>query len=127
MQYEARGPNRTDQFCTAQYIIRTNILTNFNKDWTINVTFRVKNALPPDAHFHQEQTINMASRVLKTGFYYSNIYPYIKEKCPAPSRPYIIGTNLLTKFHDVWTINVATRVLTILKRKNAQPPDGHVF
>ncbi|KAH3813512.1 hypothetical protein DPMN_141973 [Dreissena polymorpha] len=27
-------------------------------------------------------------------------------------RPYIIGTNLLNKFHDDWTINVASRVLT---------------
>ncbi|KAH3771634.1 hypothetical protein DPMN_172960 [Dreissena polymorpha] len=32
--------------------------------------------------------------------------------------------NLLTKFHEDWTINVASRVLT---RKNAPPPGGHVF
>ncbi|KAH3839022.1 hypothetical protein DPMN_112443 [Dreissena polymorpha] len=37
---------------------------------------------------------------------------------------YIIGTNLLTKLHEDWKINVASRVLT---RKNAPPPDGHVF
>ncbi|KAH3809824.1 hypothetical protein DPMN_138204 [Dreissena polymorpha] len=36
----------------------------------------------------------------------------------------IIGTNLLTKFHDDRKINVASRVLT---RKNAPPPGGHVF
>ncbi|KAH3731241.1 hypothetical protein DPMN_057249 [Dreissena polymorpha] len=35
----------------------------------------------------------------------------------------IIGTNLLTKFHEDRKINVASRVLT---RKNA-PPGGHVF
>ncbi|KAH3869561.1 hypothetical protein DPMN_032730 [Dreissena polymorpha] len=37
---------------------------------------------------------------------------------------HIIGTNLLTKFHEDWKINVASRVLT---RKNAQPPGSHVF
>ncbi|KAH3854547.1 hypothetical protein DPMN_097090 [Dreissena polymorpha] len=37
---------------------------------------------------------------------------------------YFIGTNLLTKFHDDRTINVASRVLT---RKNAPPHGGHVF
>ncbi|KAH3877218.1 hypothetical protein DPMN_001080 [Dreissena polymorpha] len=36
----------------------------------------------------------------------------------------IIGTNLLTKFHEDWKINVASRVLT---RKNAPPPGSHVF
>ncbi|KAH3820395.1 hypothetical protein DPMN_122141 [Dreissena polymorpha] len=33
-------------------------------------------------------------------------------------------TNILTIFHQDWTINVASRVLT---RKNAPPPSGHVF
>ncbi|KAH3852607.1 hypothetical protein DPMN_095120 [Dreissena polymorpha] len=55
------------------------------------------------------------------------------EKCPAPGghvfKPTgiifelvrdIIGTHCLTKFHEDWTINVASRVL---KRKNAPPPD----
>ncbi|KAH3796650.1 hypothetical protein DPMN_150219 [Dreissena polymorpha] len=36
----------------------------------------------------------------------------------------IIETNLLTKFHDDQTINVASRVLT---RKNAEPTGSHVF
>ncbi|KAH3887318.1 hypothetical protein DPMN_011333 [Dreissena polymorpha] len=35
-----------------------------------------------------------------------------------------IETNLLTKFHEDWAINVASRVLT---RKNAPSPGGHVF
>ncbi|KAH3895440.1 hypothetical protein DPMN_019604 [Dreissena polymorpha] len=35
----------------------------------------------------------------------------------------IIGTNLLTKFHEYRKINVASRVLT---RKNAPPPGSHV-
>ncbi|KAH3871890.1 hypothetical protein DPMN_035105 [Dreissena polymorpha] len=33
-------------------------------------------------------------------------------------------TDLLTKFHENWTINVTSRVL---KMKNAPPPVGHVF
>ncbi|KAH3844332.1 hypothetical protein DPMN_086590 [Dreissena polymorpha] len=54
------------------------------------------------------------------------------EKCPPPGDNVfqatgtifelvqeLIGTNLLTKFHDDWTINMASRVLT---RKNATPP-----
>ncbi|KAH3749855.1 hypothetical protein DPMN_184370, partial [Dreissena polymorpha] len=36
----------------------------------------------------------------------------------------IIGTNLLTKFHEDLKINVASRVLT---RRNAPPPFSHVF
>ncbi|KAH3705493.1 hypothetical protein DPMN_080568 [Dreissena polymorpha] len=36
----------------------------------------------------------------------------------------MIKKNLLTKFHDDWTINVASRVLT---RKTSPPPGGHVF
>ncbi|KAH3893443.1 hypothetical protein DPMN_017590 [Dreissena polymorpha] len=39
-------------------------------------------------------------------------------------RKYIIGTNLLTKFHEDGKINVVSRLLT---RKNAPPPGGHVF
>ncbi|KAH3877552.1 hypothetical protein DPMN_001426 [Dreissena polymorpha] len=66
--------------------------------------------------FHEDRTINMASRVLT-----SNIW----KKCPAPWQTRfvfqanitifeliqgIIETNLLTKFHEDWTINVASRV-----------------
>ncbi|KAH3818784.1 hypothetical protein DPMN_120510 [Dreissena polymorpha] len=36
----------------------------------------------------------------------------------------IIGTNLLTKFHEDRKINVASSVFT---RKNALPPGSHVF
>ena len=43
----------------------------------------------------------------------------------------IIGTNLLTTFHEDQKINVASRVLTRFnyshKRKNAPPPGRHVF
>ncbi|KAH3783742.1 hypothetical protein DPMN_161686 [Dreissena polymorpha] len=71
---------------------------------------------------------------------------------PPPSRPYIIGTNLLTRFHEDSTINVAPSVKkkvqtklpenqetrkkdpqliqTIFElncQKTAPPPGGHVF
>ncbi|KAH3839435.1 hypothetical protein DPMN_112866 [Dreissena polymorpha] len=80
--------------------------------------------------FHDDRTINMASRVLT------------RKNATPPWWPYIIGTNHLTKFHDDRTINViyghikknapppdrkinvASRVLT---RKNAPPPGSHVF
>ncbi|KAH3891184.1 hypothetical protein DPMN_015273 [Dreissena polymorpha] len=43
----------------------------------------------------------------------------------------IIGTNLLSKFHEDGNINVASRVLTRIYyshiRKNTLPPGGHVF
>ncbi|KAH3872071.1 hypothetical protein DPMN_035284 [Dreissena polymorpha] len=70
-----------------KYIIRTNILTKFHEDWTFKLCHIRKNAHPPGGHFHKDQTINVAFREL-TG-----------------NKRYIIGTNLLTKFHDAWTIN----------------------
>ncbi|KAH3787810.1 hypothetical protein DPMN_165939 [Dreissena polymorpha] len=120
---------------TGSNIIGTNLLTKFHGDTKINVTSRVlkrKNAPPPWwpyiigmnllTKFHQ--TINVASRVL-TRFYYSHIKPY-KVKCPAPWQPcflskHIIETNLLTKFHEDWTINVASRELT---RQMLTPHNG---
>ncbi|KAH3700872.1 hypothetical protein DPMN_075853 [Dreissena polymorpha] len=70
--------------------------------------------------FHEDQTIKVASRVL-TRFYYSNIR---KNAPPLGSHVFqanitifeliqdIIETNLLTQFHEDWTINVASRELT---------------
>ncbi|KAH3736289.1 hypothetical protein DPMN_042852 [Dreissena polymorpha] len=83
----------------------------------------MKNAPPTGDHvfqatgtifelFHEDRTINMASRVLT------------RKNATPPWRPYIIGTNHLTKFHDDRTINVASRVLT---RQKAPPPGGHIF
>ncbi|KAH3816122.1 hypothetical protein DPMN_117630 [Dreissena polymorpha] len=80
--------------------------------------------------FHEDWTINVASRVL-TRFYYSHIR---KNAPPLGSHVFqakvtiseliqdIIGTNLLSMFHEDRKINVASRVLT---RKNAPPPGGH--
>ncbi|KAH3709400.1 hypothetical protein DPMN_068862 [Dreissena polymorpha] len=110
-------------FELVQDIIGTNLQTKFHDDRNINVASRVltrKNAQPPGGHVFQptgiifkfDWTINMASRVLT------------RKKCPAPWQPQliqeIIQTNLLTKFHEDWTINVASR-------ENCPSPGGHVF
>ncbi|KAH3886546.1 hypothetical protein DPMN_010557 [Dreissena polymorpha] len=67
--------------------------------------------------FYEDQTITVASRVL-TRFYYSHMKPY-KENHVFQANvtifeliQYNIETNLLTKFHEDWTINVASRELT---------------
>ncbi|KAH3724896.1 hypothetical protein DPMN_050723 [Dreissena polymorpha] len=122
------------------------------RHWLEQIT---KNAPPPGSHvfqptciifelvqdiirmnlltkFHEDRTVNVASRVL-TRFYYSHIRKIVP---PIGSHVFqaniiiftliqdIIETNLLTKFHEDWTINVAPRVFT---RKNAPSPGGHVF
>ncbi|KAH3703822.1 hypothetical protein DPMN_078869 [Dreissena polymorpha] len=78
--------------------------------------------------FHEDRTVNVASRVL-TRFYYSHIR---KNAPPLGSQFFqaniiifeliqdIIETNLLTKFHEDWTINVASR-------EKCPAPGGHVF
>ncbi|KAH3883961.1 hypothetical protein DPMN_007931 [Dreissena polymorpha] len=85
-------------------IIGTNFLTKFHKDHV-----NKENAPPPGSHFHEDPTVNVASRVVH--FFQPNIiiFKLIQD---------IIKTNLLTKFHEDWTKNVASRVLT---RKNARP------
>ncbi|KAH3783373.1 hypothetical protein DPMN_161310 [Dreissena polymorpha] len=65
-----------------------NLLTKFHEDWTINVASRVKNSPPLGSHDFQANMI---------------IFELIQD---------IIKTNLLTIFHEDWTINVASRVLT---------------
>ncbi|KAH3789460.1 hypothetical protein DPMN_167641 [Dreissena polymorpha] len=106
-----------------QDIIKKNLLTIFHQDWTINV----------------------ASRVL-TRFYYS--HTCIRKNAPSPGGHVFQPTgiifelvqdltrmNLLTKFHEDQTINVASIVLTRFYyshikshiRKNAPPFGSHVF
>ncbi|KAH3857379.1 hypothetical protein DPMN_099986 [Dreissena polymorpha] len=87
-------------FKLVQDIIGMNVLTKFHEDRTINVASRVKNAPPLGSHVFQAK---------------ATIFELIQD---------IIETNHLSKFHEDWTINVASRVLT---RKNAPPPGGHVF
>ncbi|KAH3868577.1 hypothetical protein DPMN_031727 [Dreissena polymorpha] len=72
--------------------------------WTINVASRVltrKNAPPSSGHVLQPTGI---------------IFKLVQD---------IIGMNHLTKFHEDWTINVASRPYK--ERKNDPPPGGHVF
>ncbi|KAH3866078.1 hypothetical protein DPMN_029130 [Dreissena polymorpha] len=97
-----------------QDIIGMNILTKFHEDWTINVVSRItrdvstaichptggiKNAPPLGSHVFQTKV---------------TIFKLIQD---------IIGTNLLTKFHEdqekMWPL--------VLTRKNAPPHGGHVF
>ncbi|KAH3704554.1 hypothetical protein DPMN_079611 [Dreissena polymorpha] len=103
-------PTRTI-FELIQDIIGTNHLTKFHDDRTINVASNIgftiaiyshlrKNAPPLDSHVFQTN---------------ATIFELIQD---------IIQTNLLTKFHEDWTINVASRVLT---RKSAPPTGGYVF
>ncbi|KAH3886917.1 hypothetical protein DPMN_010930 [Dreissena polymorpha] len=88
------------------YIIGTNLLTKFHEDRKINVAsilltrYIMKNAPAPSGHVFKATNIN---------------FKLIQD---------IIGINLLTKFHEDRTINVASRVLT---RKNAPPLGSHVF
>ncbi|KAH3828953.1 hypothetical protein DPMN_130941 [Dreissena polymorpha] len=155
-------------------IIGTNLLSKFHEDRKINVASRVltrKNAPPPWqpyiigmnllTKFHEDRAVNVASRVL-TRFYYSHIR---KNVPPVGSHVFqaniiifkliqnIIETNLLTKFHEDWTTNVASRVknapplvamflkqpnpffeliqdiigTNLLTKKNAPPPGSNVF
>ncbi|KAH3690096.1 hypothetical protein DPMN_191861 [Dreissena polymorpha] len=100
----------------------------------INVASRVltrKNAPPPGSHFHEDRTLNVASRVL-TRFYYSHIRknapPLRKDVFQANNIILelirdIIETNRLTKFHEDWTIHVASRPY----KEKFPAPGGHVF
>ncbi|KAH3881234.1 hypothetical protein DPMN_005157 [Dreissena polymorpha] len=93
-------------FEIVQDIIETNLLTKFHEDRTINVDSRVltmKNALPPPHPCHH------VFQPIRT------IFELIQD---------IIGTNPLTQLHDNPTINVASRVLTMI---NTLPLGGHVF
>ncbi|KAH3800450.1 hypothetical protein DPMN_154083 [Dreissena polymorpha] len=126
-------------FRTHPNIIGTNRLTKFHEDRKINVASRVltrKNASRPGGHvlqptsiilnsskillFHDDRTINVASRVKNApppgGHQYLSI---LGQNAPPP------GKNLLTKFHEVRKINVASIVFTIVK--NGPPHGSHVF
>ncbi|KAH3815248.1 hypothetical protein DPMN_143770 [Dreissena polymorpha] len=94
-------------FSTNRHIIGINLLTEFHEDRTINVASRVKNAPSLGGHVIQANGHVIQANV--------TIFELIQD---------IIKTNLLTIFHQDWTINVASRVLT---RKNAPTPGGHVF
>ncbi|KAH3816341.1 hypothetical protein DPMN_117856 [Dreissena polymorpha] len=94
-------------------INKTNVLTKFHGDLAEIMTSRVftrKTSPPTGGHTNILTTLHedWASTVL-TSFQLNQG---------------IIGTNLLTKFHDDRTRNVASRVFT---SKTAPPTGGHVF
>ncbi|KAH3886924.1 hypothetical protein DPMN_010937 [Dreissena polymorpha] len=77
-------------------INETNVLTKFHDDWAIIVTSRVftrNTAPPPGGHLHEDWASNVTSTVFEL------------------SRG-INRTNILTKFHEDQTINVASGVFT---------------
>ncbi|KAH3699082.1 hypothetical protein DPMN_074036 [Dreissena polymorpha] len=80
-------------------INETNVLTKFHDDWAKIVTSRVftrNTAPPPGGHLHKDWASNVTSTVF-TSFKLSRG---------------INGTNVLTKFHEDRTINVASGVFT---------------
>ncbi|KAH3830852.1 hypothetical protein DPMN_104108 [Dreissena polymorpha] len=101
-----------------QDIIKTNFLTIFHQDWTINVASREKCPVPWRPYIIGMNLLTkktappLGSHVFQAKV---TIFELIQDS---------IGTNLLSKFHKDWKINVASRVLT---RKHAPPPGGHVF
>ncbi|KAH3694011.1 hypothetical protein DPMN_081450 [Dreissena polymorpha] len=83
-------------FALVRHINKTNVLINFHDDWAKTVTSRVftrKRAPPTGGHLHEDWALNVTSTV----------FEFDRD---------IIGTNLLTKFHENRTINVASRVFT---------------
>ncbi|KAH3769996.1 hypothetical protein DPMN_171275 [Dreissena polymorpha] len=83
-------------------IIRTNVLTKFHEDWTQNKTSRVltrKTAPSPGGHFDEDLAIHVTSRVLTSVFFNLAYFELDQD---------IIRTNLLTKFHEDQTIDLAS-------------------
>ncbi|KAH3778213.1 hypothetical protein DPMN_179667 [Dreissena polymorpha] len=129
----------TDLFCAAQDVIRKHVLTNFHEEKNdpppdifgtnlLTKVFTRKNASPPGSRvfqptgtifelFHEDRTINVASREL-TRFNYShnriNALPPGDLVFQATETIFVSGkdfmeTNLLTKFHDDRKQNLASR------------------
>ncbi|KAH3736031.1 hypothetical protein DPMN_042591 [Dreissena polymorpha] len=102
-----------------------NLLTKLHEDRTINVDSIVNNTPPLGSHVFKGKLLTrknappLGSNVFQVNV---TIFELIQD---------IIETNLLTKYHQDRTINVASRVLTRFYfchiRKNAPPPVGHVF
>ncbi|KAH3705709.1 hypothetical protein DPMN_080787 [Dreissena polymorpha] len=102
-------------FKLVQAIIRMNPLTKFHEDQKINVASRVltrKNTPPPGGHVFQPTGI-----ILELCYQEKNAPPLGSHVFQANVIIFkliqdVIETNLLTKFHEDWTINVASIVLT---------------
>ncbi|KAH3786309.1 hypothetical protein DPMN_164415 [Dreissena polymorpha] len=95
---EARGidPRNEAESLENFNIIKTNILTKFHENWTINATIRVGHVFQPTGTIFELVQDIMGTHLLS------------KKNSPPID---IIGTNILTKFHDDRTINVASRVV----------------
>ncbi|KAH3717577.1 hypothetical protein DPMN_060370 [Dreissena polymorpha] len=102
-----------------QYIIKTNLLTKFHEDWTINVASRERTRQMLTSHFrtdpryHWEKFSDQenASRVLTKK---NAPTPRCQSYCQPTGIIFefvqdIIGMNFLTEFHEDRTINVASR------------------
>ncbi|KAH3890370.1 hypothetical protein DPMN_014450 [Dreissena polymorpha] len=118
-----------------QDIIGTNLVTGRTSNGKINVASRVKNAplLTYVLKFYKDRKTHLASRMLTrknaptnkpTGTIFESVQDIIWKKALSPGGHVfqitltmfklvqdIIGTNLLTKFHDDRKMNVASRVL----------------
>ncbi|KAH3790095.1 hypothetical protein DPMN_168290 [Dreissena polymorpha] len=94
-----------DHFELVQEINKTNVLTNFHDDWAKIVTSRhnKETAPPTSGHVfqHTGTTFELNQDIIK-----KNILTNFKL-----CRDFI-GAKLLTKFHEDWTRNVASRVFT---------------
>ncbi|KAH3776531.1 hypothetical protein DPMN_177959 [Dreissena polymorpha] len=115
-------------------INKTNILSNFHDDWANIVTssvFTRKTAPPTGGHVFQRTrtTFELNQHIIKT-FHAQSSCNFVKMFVTSTVftsfqlHRDIIGTNLLTKFHEDLTKNVTSRVFT---RKTAPPTGGHVF
>ncbi|KAH3778743.1 hypothetical protein DPMN_180214 [Dreissena polymorpha] len=92
-------------FKLVREINKTNFLTNFHDDWAkIFLYNQIRKTAPPTGrHVFQQTgtTFKLNQHIIKT-----NILTNFELNQD------FIGTKLLTKFHEDWTINVASRVFT---------------
>ncbi|KAH3890137.1 hypothetical protein DPMN_014209 [Dreissena polymorpha] len=120
-------PANATIFKVIQDIIRTNLLTKFHEDRTINILLYShigKNAPPLGSHvfpakFHEDWKINVAS-ILLIRFYYS----HIRKNAPPPGGHVFQPTGIIFElFHEDLTINVVSRPY----KKKCPPLGSHVF
>ncbi|KAH3814797.1 hypothetical protein DPMN_143310 [Dreissena polymorpha] len=99
------------------------------KDWTINVTPRVKTAPPPGGHvtnvmtkFHEEWTKIRLLVLTRKNAPPTDGHVFQRTGTILELSRDIIRTNVMTKFHEDLTTNKTSRMLT---RKTAPHPGGH--
>ncbi|KAH3861792.1 hypothetical protein DPMN_024742 [Dreissena polymorpha] len=130
-----------------QDIIQTNLLTKFLEDWTINLAFRVltrKTAPPPGSHVFSpiwtifELFYDAWAKIVTSRVFTWNTAPlpgsHLHEDWASNVTSTVLtsfelsrginGTNVLTKFHEDQTINVASRVFTRQNFEDARRTKG---